>query len=296
MNSIPKSVRVLWFALGATLLLGTAAYFHFIWTGRYEMLVLFFATAGVFFFLAAAGVEVYFAHLARSQFDISEPMHTAWALLFLSASCRFTGVFVTQILAPGDRWSLFSAIGLPQSHSMNLRQAGIVLAGPVAMALMVAGLASVIRLTRRLQILRSISKLDLVAICVILMFTGRHLFEVGVIITVNRAWPGVAQALLWFSDPLLTVLIIQAVLIRRAVLNMGNGLIAACWRMIALGAMFTSIGDVFIWATNYGYLSTVLVPLGWFVWFLPAAAYASAPCFQVEATQRARQCSYCPAA
>lgn len=274
MNSIFKTLRFLWLALAFVLILGGASYLHFLVTGSYEVLVAFFSTAGAAFFVVMAGIEVFFAHLARRQFDVSEPMHTAWTLFFLSSSCRFTGVFSAQILV---------------THSAAMRDVGLVLSGPVAMALTAAGLACVIRLARRFHLLRSISTLEKAAICAILLFTVRQLLDVAVILGVKRVWPGTVQALLWFSDPLLTMLLIQAVLVRRTVRNVGYGLITACWGMMALGAVFTSLGDIFLFATSYGYLPEALVPIGWFAWFFPAVAYAGAPCFQVEADRRAHQ-------
>jgi hypothetical protein len=280
--AIPNAVRGLWLCLAAALTAGAAAYFHFVLTGSYDMLVAFFSTVGAALFVGMAGAEVLFVHMARRQFDISEPMHTAWTCILLSACCRFTGVVFTQVIAPSFRPGDLSA----------LRDTGIVFNGPLAMAFLAAGLACILRLTIRLQILRSVSKFDRVLICLILLFTANQLRDIGHVLKSGLAWPGAAQALLWFSDPLLSVLLIQVVLVRRTVRNMGHGLIGACWTMMALGVVFTSLGDVFLWATNYGYLPQILVPITWFVWFFPVTAYATAPCFQIEATRRAYLGSY----
>ncbi len=160
------------------------------------------------------------------------------------------------------------------------------------MALLAGGLMRVINLTRRLRIVRRLTTGDRILIAVILLFTARQMFEIGVILFGTRVPPRATQALLWFSDPLLALLLMQAVSIRRSVLNLGDGLVARCWGMMALGVALTSAGDVTLWAESHSLVPTVLSPLGWFVWFVAATAYACAPCYQVEAVRQAHKGSY----
>jgi hypothetical protein len=64
--------------------------------------------------------------------------------------------------------------------------------------------------------------------------------------------------------------------------------------MIAAGVAFTSLGDATLWAESHSFIPIPLSPLGWFVWFFAATAYASAPCYQVEAARLAHEGSYSP--
>ncbi len=293
MIAAPRSVRRLWAALGALLALGSAAYIHFLVTGSYDSLVLFFRNPGSAFFVVIAGIEAYLARRAYSQFEFSEPMHMVWTLVFLSACCRLTGAALGQVLSADIPWNplvVFKLFHLNQSG--NWRDIGLVIGGPAAMAFLVAGLMYAIILTRRLGVLSRLTTADWMLIAIIATFTARELYEIGVIAFVRHERASVTQTLLWFSDPLLTLLLMQAVSIRRSVLNMGQGLVARCWGMMAAGVAFTSAGDVALWAESHGLIPTALSPLGWFIWFFAATAFASAPCYQIEAVRLAHEGSY----
>ena len=160
------------------------------------------------------------------------------------------------------------------------------------MAFLAGGLMCAITLNRRQGVLSRLTIWDWTLIGVIFAFTVRELFEIAVILFGNHGLIRVMQAFLWFSDPLLTLLLIQAVSIRRSVLNMGHGLVARCWGMMAAGVAFTSAGDVTLWAESHGLIPIALSPLGWFIWFFAATAYASAPCYQLEAIRLAHEGSY----
>src|SRR5579862_1297281 len=154
MNPTPRSVRRLWTALGVLLMAGLAAYFHFLVTGSYDSLVLFFRNAGSAFFVVVAGIEAYFARRVYTQFEISEPMHTVWVLVFLSASCRLAGAALGQVLSADIPWNplvVFKVFHLNQSG--NWRDVGLVIGGPAAMAFLAAALMCAIVLTRRVGVL-----------------------------------------------------------------------------------------------------------------------------------------------
>jgi hypothetical protein len=89
--------------------------------------------------------------------------------------------------------------------------------------------------------------------------------------------------LLWLSDPFLSLLLIEAILVRRSVIRMGQGLVAKCWGMFVLAILITSAGDASIWAANHSLLSERVTALTWYIWFFAAAAFASAPAYQLAA-------------
>jgi len=181
---------------------------------------------------------------------------------------------------------------LPLGKSEVMRSLGLVVSGPVAMALLAAGLARVIALQRRLDILYRLSSLDKAAIVLLWLFAVAESVEICLLLLIDHVRPSVAQAILWLSDPLLAVLLVEAVSLRRSVLNMGQGLVARCWGVMALGVTCTSAGDVVLSADWHGYIPRLLKPIGWFVWFFAATAYASAPCYQIEAARIAHEGSY----
>jgi hypothetical protein len=95
--------------------------------------------------------------------------------------------------------------------------------------------------------------------------------------------------LLWLSDPLLSLLLIEAILVRRSVVRMGQGLVAKCWGMYVLAIVITSAGDAAIWAGNHDLLSEQLTALSWYIWFVAAAAFACAPAYQLAAISLTRE-------
>jgi hypothetical protein len=213
--------------------------------------------------------------------------------LFLSACCRLIGAAFAQVLSAQIPWNplvLYKAFQKGQSGVLH--SFGLVVGGPLAMALLAAGLMRVIALQRRMGILGRLSLLDKSAIGILCVFTMGQLFEIVKLLLAHRVPLTLAQSLLWFSDPLLTVLLSETVSLRRSVLNMGQGLVARCWGMMALGVAFTVAGDAMVWANWHGIIPPVIQPVEWFIWFFAATAYASAPCYQVEASRQAHAGSY----
>lgn len=289
----PRSVRRLWTALSALLILGSVAYLYFVFTGSYYLLVFLFNYPGAAFLVLVTGAEAYLAFRARQLFDPAEPMRASWTLIFLSACCSLTGAALAQVLSAQLLWNpLVMLNALPPGKSEVIRSLGLVVSGPIAMVFLAAGLARVIALQRRLGILYRLSVLDKTAIALLWIFTVAESVEIGRLFLVDHVRPGMAQAILWLSDPLLAVLLVEAVSLRRSVLNMGQGLVARCWGMMALGVTCTAAGDIILSVDWHGYIPPLLKPLGWFIWLFAATAYASAPSYQIEAARVAHEGSY----
>jgi len=293
MSRVPRSVQRLGISLSILLLLGIAAYADFLITGNYVLLIRFFRNAGALYFLCIAALATRFAYRVRAQFDFTEPMRLTWTMIFLSFCFQFAGYVFAQMLGMELVWNPLVILGHFQAEqARKLYDLGLVLGSPVAMAFLAAGLSRVLVLKHRLQLTGSLTATDRVLIAVILLFTATQFGEMGKMLSHNRNAVTVSQLFLWFTDPLLAVLLAQAMSIRRLVINLGDGLVARCWWMMAAGVLLTSAGNAFLWAQNYGMISEIFVPLGWFIWFLPATAYACAPCFQLEAMRQAHEGSY----
>lgn len=110
-------------------------------------------------------------------------------------------------------------------------------------------------------------------------------FFATVVLAPYRGEPasGAQRILSWTSDPLLCILLFQAILIRRSVANMGRGLIARCWLSFTAAIFATSVGDIGLWAWSRGYLPEFLQAASWYVWFVASAAYALGPAYQLQA-------------
>lgn len=271
---MPEPVRTLRTALAVHLAIGFTAYAHFLLTGSYSAIDWYFRHPGTMFLVGMAAVGGVTTWMARSQFEPGEPMYAVWTLIFLAAVFRTCGSVLAEV---AGRYS-------EAAHS-----AGLVIGSPAAMIPLAFGLARAIGLQRRFHLLGRLRAGDILLISAISCVTIRQLIEIGSLLVLHHFRPGAAQAMLWLSDPLLTLLLIQAVLIRRSVLNMGHGLVARCWGAIALAIAFTSAGDVALWMTGLGIVPERLVPLGWYIWFPAAALLAEAPGYQLAASRSAAE-------
>ena len=127
---------------------------------------------------------------------------------------------------------------------------------------------------------------DKALLVLVVAFSVSQLF---IILPLLGSHPSLGTMLLWFSDPLLSLLLIEAILVRRSVIRMGQGLVAKCWGMFVLAIVVTSAGDAAIWASSHNLLSESITALSWYIWFVAAAAFASAPAYQLAAISLTRE-------
>lgn len=154
---------------------------------------------------------------------------------------------------------------------------------PLYMLFLVLGLFYVLKACRQSGILGRFRAIDVILFGAIAAYTAGF-FATDVFSPHRGAPQTAAQTVLnWTSDPLLCILLFQAILIRRSVANMGWGLIARCWLCFTVAIFATSVGDIGLWAWSRGYLSEPLQIASWYVWFLASAAFALGPCYQLQA-------------
>jgi len=153
---------------------------------------------------------------------------------------------------------------------------------PVYMLFLAFGLFYVLKACRQNGIVGRFHAVDILLLLVVAGYTVN--FFVSLASAPARAHvTRVEQILDWTSDPLLCILLLEAILIRRSVGFMGWGLIARCWLSFTAAIFLTSIGDMGLWAWWKGYLPPALETASWYVWFLAGAAYALGPCYQLQA-------------
>jgi hypothetical protein len=168
----------------------------------------------------------------------------------------------------------------------NSIQMALVVGGPLSMAFLAIGLGRVLSIQRKFQLAGSLTRGDQALLVLILAFS---ISQIAVNIPLLGRHPSLGTILLWFSDPLLAVLLVEAVLVRRWVIRVGHGLLSRCWGMFVVAIVTTSAGDAAIWATNHDLLPEPLAALSWYVWFVAAAAFASAPAYQLAAITLTRR-------
>jgi hypothetical protein len=283
---MPRLVRWIWILLALHLALGMIAYAHFLVTGQYALLGWYFWALGSLFFLVMTATEFSLAIVCRSWFDSDEPMRLAWGMIACAAMGRLTGALLRAVSDGRLPWGNWNQLSQPFGGLFaSLSQLGMVVGGPISMAFLAVGLGRVLGVQRKFHLLGSLTRGDKVLLFLVLAFS---LSQLSINLPLLWSHPSLGTMLLWLSDPLLSLLLVEAILVRRSVIRMGQGLVAKCWEMFVLAIVITSAGDAAIWASSHGLLSESMTALSWYIWFLAAAAFASAPAYQFAAISLTR--------
>ncbi len=286
---MPRIVRWIWLLLALHLTIGMAAYAHYLLSGQVALLYRYFWLPGTIFFLMMTATECGLALVCCSWFDSDEPMRLAWGLIACAALARFVGTLLRGL----STWHLSLIFGhwLSSPHTAGLDAGmdvtGMVVGGPLSMVFLAVGLGCVLRIQRRFGLMAPLTRGDQALLILIVAFTVSQI--VFSFLPLLGSHPSRGTMLLWLSDPLLSLLLIEAVLVRRSVIRMGAGLVARCWGMYAFAIAITSAGDAAIWATSKGLLAEPLMFLSWFIWYVAAAAFACAPAYQLAAMSLIRE-------
>ena len=279
----------IWWITGCYLAVGLCLWFIWIATQQEVWIRFFFDHAGALFFVGMAGVEFCLGVLCYRQFSAGEPLRRAWLLISIGSACRLIGMVTAHILGAQSflnpyLWHRPSA----GDAVASFRRMGLAMSGPIHMMLLAAGLFQVLLVYRRVGLAARLRGVDWILLAVVVSFTCGQGYEV--LVSRSSSRPLTVYAVLnWMTDPLLSFLLMEAILIRRYVLHMGRGLIAQCWGAYTKAIFATSLGSIGMWAMNYQHIPLPLSSLTWYVWFVVSAAFAVGPAFQLQAIRRANE-------
>jgi hypothetical protein len=267
--------RLIWLGTGLHLFVALLSYLAWMATGNELWITFFFRYQGALFLLLCSGAGVWLSLAVWRQFSPSDAMKPAWALILLSFICRFSGDILLHALSGGS--------------NQALKEIGQVIGGPGSMVLLAGGLLLVLRVYRRLGLLARLRTFDYALLVAVIGYTLLFTYDLLSWLGESPAPVTTLKAINWLSDPLLSLLLFEAIFIRRSVIQMGSGLISRCWGAFTAGIFFTSVGDMGIWAVAQGYLQWPQSSITWYVWFLASAAYALGPAYQSKAMSHATE-------
>jgi hypothetical protein len=265
------------FLAGAAALVACVASGHFGWVSA------FFRFPGALLLVGLNVAALGLALRARAQFAGGEPMRLAWSVFALAAGCRLAGGLLLEM--PGQAVFLESgAGGQALGAAPALYFLALAVGGPLHVALLGAALATALGAYKRLGMFPRLRVGDWVLLGLACALCG------WVLRSMHAAAhaPGpvtLVDAMNWANDPLLGVVLAEAVLIRRSVLNMGSGLIARCWGAFAGAVLFTGLSYVALWMNGNPVVG--LSATAWYLASIAALAFALAPAYQLEAIRRA---------
>jgi hypothetical protein len=247
----------------------------------------YFRVPGAILLVLLAGVQLWFSVQVCGEFEPGEPILAAWQLIAASAAFDLTGSLAVQVLGVDTALNPLSYLSWwSKAIATSIVQAGHILGGPCRFILLAAGLVRVLKLYRESGFMGRLRVLDWALLAGFAAYCVDELG--GVVVAVQQGKePAWSEVLRWPVDPILCLLLAEALLLHRSVERTGPGLIGRCWGTYSCGIVLVLLGDVASWATSYGYLPWPWSAIAWYVWAPAAAAFALAPAYQLEAIRYA---------
>jgi hypothetical protein len=257
-------------------------------TGHYRAIELFFRYPGNVLQVGLAGVATWFSALVAGKFSPGEPLRLAWRLITFSAACDLFSQFAVHVLSHPLVARLFDQ-RVMESHGPGamLQQVGVLAGGTVRFAMLAVALWCVLRIYRLSGLLAPLEWIDGLALLAMAVYLGLEVRETVLAMRAGMR-PPLGMILGWPTDPLLYVLLAQALLLYRSARQMRPGLIGKCWQAMAAGMMLVALGDFLLWAARSSYLPWPWSTVEWYVWLPSGAAFAVAPIYQLRAIHAAR--------
>jgi hypothetical protein len=276
-------------AIALCLVAGVVAVWLWQTTGDPAWIGQFFRSSGALFLVGASALELWLCLQCWRQFSLGEPLGGAWLLLALGAACHFLGSLMSELLGVRSRLNplMLWPADLPPGLFDGLRALGLTVGGPLRWLFLAGGLFLVLRVYFRSGLLGRLKQTDWLLAAA---GTAYLVLEAAGVIAALRTGKvfSLRQQINWLNDPLVLVLLMEAILIQRSLLASGWGLVGRCWGSYMLAIALTCVGDLGIWAKAYGYAPWPAEAVGWHIWFVASALFVLGPAYQWEAARRIR--------
>ncbi|MGE0406552.1 MAG: hypothetical protein AB7O65_09645 [Candidatus Korobacteraceae bacterium] len=274
----------------AHLVAGVFVHTYWLYTGDTSFFRYYFGYQGSLVLIGFSALEVVFAYLAYREFCAGQPLGASWLCILIAGACHFCGSILVHLLStPSAINPLVYLLPAWNEDFANLMlHSGRAVGGPVQMAFLLWGLFLSLRFYRRMGMLAKLQPMDKLLACATL---GYAALVIGGIIIGVRSQPGpvqYSQILTWPNDYLLSILLLEAIFLRRSALEMGWGYTSKVWGAFTVAIFLTSLCSLLNWLTAYGVLDWRGTAFVWYLWYPASAAFAIAPAYQWEATHTAQ--------
>ncbi len=253
-------------------------------TGNPVWAVEFFQVPAAALMVCLAFTEFWLSSLVIRHFSSDDLLRPGWTLMAGSAGCQLIGMVCSQILGVASRINPLKLTPNAASLIPLMRNIGLLAGGTFRYAFLAGGMHFALKAYRQSGLKGRMRWIDWVASIAFAVFLLRNVMDVVLAIRAGKN-PGMWEMLGWPVDPLLWVLLLQALLLFRSAGQMDNGRIGLCWKAYGAAIVLTALGDVGLWVVNYGYLPWPWSSLTWYLWLPASAAFARAPAFQLEIMQ-----------
>ena len=278
---------LIFLATSAYLLIGLLTYVAWQVSGNPRWIDDFFRVPGSLLTVCFTVVQFTYAVRLRGHFSIDEPLYRAWQLISYSAACDFVSTVAIQILSANSVWNPLTHLSSwSKSWETGIRQFGLTVGGPLRFTLLAAGLLFALRIYHRSGFLGRLVTVDWLLLLLVALYVIKEFWDLWNALQHGKQ-PGWAEMANWPVDPLLCVLLAEAMLLYRSTRRMGPGWVGRCWVAFSVGIGLVALGDICIWANAYGYLPYPWSNIGWYLWLPAGAAFALAPVYQWEVIEKA---------
>ena len=260
---------------------------HFVWvlTGNWAWLSAYFGYPGTLYIVFLDALKLWLCIVAWKQFREKKSLGSAWLTISLAMGFALAGDVLKQWLCVNTYinplhylWPVWNA-----SVAHDLQVWGSTLTGPVFMAVLALGLFLGLQHYRKIGMLGRLRSYDFVLVGAAGIY-ALYVLSTVVRIALNKpSLLGIDWVLTWPNDMLLAVLLLEAILLFRTTVDMGQGYIALAWGAFAVAIFLTSVESVGQWLTAYGYFPYPENAVMWYFWYVWVAAFALGPAYQVDA-------------
>jgi hypothetical protein len=221
------------------------------------------------------------------SFPAGAPLRPVWILLALAAAVQIApgalgALLGTVSLLNGVAWTGYASPDWMERMQRFASLAG----GPLRLALLAAAMLALLRVLRKFGYLAKPCAADRAVFGIFCLFTLCRFCEAGAASLAGRPI-GSGEWISLAGLPILCVLYLEAMLLRRAVARMGNGLIARGWMALVYAVLLTGAGEAVVWAIPHYPQSLPLAMFGALIEISAAAAYALVPAYLVAAQRHA---------
>lgn len=250
-------------------------------------LVFYTRVAGTLLLALFTAAAVAFSYRVTHAFSPGEPLLPGWRLIALSAALDLVATLLVQVLGTESILNPLTGRAWWPRLASDVRAWGLFLGGPCRFAFLSAGLLFALEVYRRSGLLGRLMIRDRIVLALMTVYVLTEAWAVVVAIQHGKR-PELWEVLHYPTDPLLLVLLGQAMLLHRSAAEMGAGWVGSCWNAFGGAIVLTVAGDLLDLAANYSYIPWPWSAIGWFIWIPAAAVFAAAPTYQLQAIELAQ--------
>ncbi len=258
---------------------------HWIASGDFSWLQKYFDYQGAIYFIFLDVFKLWLCVIVWKQFREKESLRLAWGVIALAMAVQLAGDLLKHWLCVDTYINPLHYLGASWNpvRANLLHVWGSAIAGPLFMLILAVGLFQGLQHYKHIHMLGRLRLSDLIWVAGVGIYALYVIATVAQVAISNPSAIHAGWVLTWPNDLLLAILLFEAILLMRTVMDMGQGYVALAWGAFAVAIFLTSLESLAEWMWDYSHISLPEYSVMWYVWFLWAAAFALGPAYQIDA-------------